>query len=103
VQRADRVKRKVLDTQSTCQTKQEIYIELLGYLTLAGENEARAGENQSSQNACLETCEMLIKVANFAKQNRSYGQSARELLQLRNEIAKFCGLSSRELIGGPQR
>jgi len=46
--------------------KQEIFIELLGYLTLAG-------ENQASQNACLETCEMLIKVANFAKQNRSYG------------------------------
>ena len=96
VQRADRVKRKVMDTQSTRQTKQEIYIELLGDLTLAA-------EDLTSQHACQETCEMLIKVANFAKQNHSYGQPSRELLQLRKEITKFCELSSRDLIGAPQR
>lgn len=86
-QRAKRIKLSGKDDAETRLTKQSNYISLLSDLSAKGEELAE-------QHARREVCEMLIKVAKYAKENQSFGAETQEQLELEKDIAKFCKVPS---------
>lgn len=84
--RAKRLKLDVTDVPSKRSEKKAGYIRLLVDLS-------EKGEELATQHASTELCEILIKVAKYAKGTQSYEQDTQEQLDLYREINKFCAMN----------
>jgi hypothetical protein len=83
MQRARELKLTPTDTPITRQQKKALYVNLLVDLSEKGEEFAAQREPQK-------VCEMLVKVAKYAKGNLSFNNDTQEQQELVREIHKFC-------------